>query len=121
MDDLFAGVTEKVEKSVIPTANVTKKSTPKKKPVAKVVSKKKSATKKVVAREVMPAGEIKIEKGIPIPTPRKKYPFFTMKVGESFFSDKPGVANLSSIHSRKGKEKFTCRKVEGGWRVWRVS
>ena len=121
MDDLFNGVTEKVEKSVTPVVNITKKPVEKKKPVPKKKPVTKMVAKKKFEKKVTPIGDIKIEKGIPLPIPRQRYPFATMKIGESFFSDKSGVQNLSSIYSKKGKAKFTCRKVEGGFRVWRVS
>lgn len=65
------------------------------------------------------AEEVKIDKGIPLPSPRQKYPFDKMKVGESFFSVKNSVVNLSSKHNKSGKAKFTCRKVKDGYRVWR--
>ena len=71
---------------------------------------------------------IKIEKGIPAPeytTPRQKYPFTQMDVGDSFFAPVPAVKlnNASARHKHLGK-KFTIRAVTengvAGARCWRV-
>jgi hypothetical protein len=66
---------------------------------------------------------IKIDKQIPIPNGRNKYPFAEMEIGDSFF-----VANVrsSNIQLRYYKPKqFTRRSVvkDGvqGVRVWRIA
>ncbi len=72
---------------------------------------------------------IKVEKNIRIPETSAKgrpsiYPFATMDVGDSFFLDGKAVASISPVaasHGQKYGKKFTCRTVEGGVRVWRIS
>jgi len=70
-----------------------------------------------------------IDKNVPVPDSRTlkstRYGFDKMEVGDSIFipSDKP----LPGIHSapcyyaiRHPGTKFTTRKVEGGYRIWRI-
>ena len=67
--------------------------------------------------------EIKIEKNIPIPKPRNKYPFALMDVGDSFFVPGKTASHLSgSIGNamRITSGKFVTRNIDGGVRVWRV-
>ena len=69
-----------------------------------------------------------IEKDVPTPTGAQrtaKYPFGKMEVGDSVFV--PSEKRLSGIHScatyyglRHPPKKFTTRKVEGGYRIWRI-
>ena len=78
-------------------------------------------------------GEIKIEKGVPMPTldhGNQKYPFPQMKVGDSFFlpfskSTKSTVrrllTNAAISWSRRHDCKFTVRQMDGGARCWRIS
>ena len=66
---------------------------------------------------------IKIESGVPIP-PKPGYPFKQLKVGESFFLDESSNERIlriqaASTGTRLGR-KFSVRKVEGGFRIWRV-
>ena len=73
----------------------------------------------------------KIEKGIPIAgIPRKehsKYPFKDMKINDSFFISDKDITRIKlqsavAYYSLKHLEwKSTVRKVEGGYRVWRIS
>ena len=67
--------------------------------------------------------EMKIEKGIPIPVKRKKYPFAEMEVGDSFFIEKKqstvSVACSWFVREVKPEWGFTCRKENNGVRVWR--
>lgn len=54
----------------------------------------------------------------------RKYPFSTMKVGDSFFLEgKLGTIAPSASQYNKSlaPKKFCCRTVEGGVRVWRVA
>lgn len=67
--------------------------------------------------------EYKIEKGIPVPDRRGggrpySYPFRHMEVGDSFLSE----VMLKCITSAQKQLGIKCvqRKVEGGYRVWRV-
>lgn len=62
---------------------------------------------------------MEIEKNIPIP-PRSKYPIDKMEVGDSISI--PGVGNISDV-IRKFKEmgwKFTSRKEDDHYRLWRT-
>lgn len=80
-----------------------------------------------------------IEKGLPIPEMLKKgrplagcnglYPFAQMEVGDSFLvpfspsrTSNPDVYSPLSHYMRRHPGKnFTCRKVDGGLRVWRIA
>lgn len=73
--------------------------------------------------------EIKIEKSIPIPTPRygfgvrkHNYPFADLQVGDSFFV--PGVKNLLGYAPKDAKGCLTTRTVTEngvkGQRIWRT-
>lgn len=73
--------------------------------------------------------QFKIESNIPIPGKlHAKYPFASMKVGDSFYAAgclKP--ARRSSLSSccvafaKRNKVKFTTRREGDGVRVWRVA
>lgn len=72
--------------------------------------------------------EFKIEKGIPVPSHRgapSKYPWEQMEVGDSFFVPAEDTTkNFGSLARTSGKRmgaKFTSRKLDGGWRVWRIA
>ena len=70
---------------------------------------------------------IKIEKNVPIPSHRGKYPFRDMKVGESFYYDN-GTSNYQCLYNasrifcirEKIDWKFTVRKEGEGARIWRT-
>ncbi len=66
-------------------------------------------------------GKIEIEKGIPIPPPRRhrksQYPWDSMEAGDSFFTTKPTGKNLAA--QRLGR-RFTVRREGDGRRVWRI-
>jgi hypothetical protein len=76
---------------------------------------------------------IQIEKNIPIPNQGKgkrsvKYPFMQMEKGDSFFIEceynkKNDNKLASSVYamSKKLGVQFTKQKVEGGYRIWRIS
>jgi hypothetical protein len=66
---------------------------------------------------------MQIEKNIPMPPTRiKKYPFSEMEVGDSFLTEKCSVrASACAFTERIDPEKkFATRKVECGFRVWRI-
>ena len=69
-------------------------------------------------------GEIKIEKGVPIP-PRdrghrsSKYPWATMEIGDSFFVPKAKMGSSASIAGKRYQRKFTTRPEGDGTRIWR--
>ena len=69
--------------------------------------------------------DISIDKGIPMPERRSGWGKFgntvrEMEVGDSVLVTERGdVPNLQASARRIGL-RMTSRKVEGGWRVWRV-
>lgn len=75
-------------------------------------------------------GEIKVESGIPLPAYARnnKYPWASLKVGDSFFVPHKGYKYVKSASYYRQKaygEKFAVRTVfeKGvvGVRVWRVA
>jgi len=70
---------------------------------------------------------LQIDSTVPMPEsrPRSRYPFAEMTVGDSFLVTDPGAAkNVRSaawMFSKRHSVRFSCRKVEGGWRVWRTA
>ena len=68
----------------------------------------------------------KIDSGIQFPDLRSKYPFHDMEVGDSIlFKDRPAADNarVSAMRYTKAHNpawKFSLRKVENGFRLWRV-
>lgn len=54
---------------------------------------------------------------------RSKYPLETMAVGDSFIVETPTVRSYLSKFSRYDEQgrKFATRRVEDGYRVWRLS
>lgn len=70
-----------------------------------------------------------IDRGVPLSKARtkKKYPFAQMQVGDSFFFEE--LTEVESAQaSGKGYSKrhnpefrMTRRKVEGGYRLWRIA
>ena len=66
--------------------------------------------------------EIKIEKGIQIPSHGNTlYPFSEMQVGDSFACKKANVRSIASLQAKKLGMKFTVRKQPEGYRVWRIA
>jgi hypothetical protein len=68
---------------------------------------------------------IDIDRGIPMPAPRRKspWPFDKMKVGDSFFIDasrKAAVKAAIQARQRATPERYATRTKEHGVRVWRV-
>jgi hypothetical protein len=73
---------------------------------------------------------IPIDKGIPLPALRKsdpdrdwkksgryKYPWTEMEVGDSFLSPKRPCLSIQSLMDGR---RYTQRKVNKGYRVWRI-
>lgn len=72
---------------------------------------------------------ITVEKGRPIPPPTKsKYPFRDMEIGDSFWvpdgrnaeATKNNVRSAATCYSRRNGGRFTVRRDNGGYRVWRT-
>lgn len=79
--------------------------------------------------KLIAANATAIEKGIPIP-PRPsgeanaKYPWRIMEIGDSFFIATTTPNQFYARASEKGRRYsrcFTCRKVDGGVRIWRTA
>ncbi len=75
--------------------------------------------------------EFKIEKGIPLPTPRNtkgisKFGFHKMEIGDSILIGSKNmesgqkISQAAGFHGRANNKKFVTRKAEGGVRVWRI-
>jgi hypothetical protein len=68
---------------------------------------------------------IEVDDTVPLPDERRlKYPFATMKPGQSFFvpgGDLHKVASAASHWSKTRGYRFTTRAVDGGIRCWRVA
>ena len=62
-------------------------------------------------------GKVEIEKGIPIPPKRGRYPWNNMEVGDSFFAIERVAASWAS---RRHGRRFSMRREGDGWRVWRI-
>jgi hypothetical protein len=74
-----------------------------------------------------------IESGVPLPPPscrtaanrkHRKLPFTRMSVGDSFFVSTGDPVSEARNMLTAGKHKgfgVTCRRVEGGIRVWRTA
>jgi hypothetical protein len=65
-----------------------------------------------------------IDKEVPFPT-KVKYPWNEMAIGDSFFvPHKKGKGNIYSLvhfHNRRNPEtEFAVRRVDDGYRVWRL-
>lgn len=78
---------------------------------------------------------IKIDKKIPMPKIThqgvKKYPFETMKIGDSFLfknnykdnriaCQRAGAIAATWVKANNSKRKFACRTVDGKIRIWRI-
>lgn len=68
----------------------------------------------------------KVEKGVPIPTPRqcnKKYPYDQMEPGDSFLVPEDEGQSAYVACRTWGKDagmEWTRRKTAAGWRIWRT-
>lgn len=69
-----------------------------------------------------------IEKNIPIPNSQtkigqSKYPFAQMQVGDSILASGPHPERACNSAYQYGKRfamKFAVRRVENGYRIWRI-
>jgi len=68
----------------------------------------------------------KIEPNVEYPDSRTRYPFIDMEVGDSIlFKEKPVADNarvsaIRFVQTYRPDWKFSLRKVENGWRLWRI-
>jgi hypothetical protein len=66
--------------------------------------------------------EYKIDRDIPLPLGRsERYPFSSMNIGESFFSEKMSARTASINYQKKHGGKFASRRENGGVRIWRIA
>lgn len=70
---------------------------------------------------------LEIDRGIDIPPSRTRYPFSEMEPGDSilFPTEKKAIsARVAAVRYAERHNpawRFTLRRVEGGWRLWRAS
>ena len=68
-----------------------------------------------------------IDQGIPLAIQKKRYPFARMVVGDSFFFEEltevESAQNAGYSYAKRHNPAFkmTRRKVEGGYRLWRIA
>ena len=66
--------------------------------------------------------KFKIEHNVPQPGP--KYPFAKMKPGDSFFfagkENRTKISNAAINYGKHHGMKFMVRKIERGYRCWRI-
>ena len=66
---------------------------------------------------------LEIEKNLPPPAERVKYPFKQMDVGDSFHVEGVNMQVMLNANYKAGKQlgmKFIARKDDNGIRVWRT-
>ena len=70
---------------------------------------------------------LQIESGIEYPENRVKYPFADMQPGDSILFKEASQGNsarvsaLRFVRMHQPDWKFRMRRVENGWRLWRVA
>ena len=71
--------------------------------------------------------EYKIKKGVKMPVSRRggplKYPWPSMKVGDSFFCNSKRqvvISRAAILYGKRHNMKFATRKEKDGVRVWRI-
>lgn len=73
------------------------------------------------------AQAIQIEPGVAFPGNRVTYPFGDMEPGDSFFladvkkANAARVASIRFMRFHQPKWVFKLRRVDGGWRLWRLA
>ena len=67
---------------------------------------------------------LEVEKSVPLPEGKKRYPYASMDVGDSFFVGDGKLQVVCNANYRASKRlgmQFIARKEAQGVRVWRVS
>lgn len=67
---------------------------------------------------------MKVEKGIPIPDEKVRYPYEELEVGDSFLVVDESIHNVCNKNVRAGRKlgiRLTARSVTNGVRVWRTA
>jgi hypothetical protein len=65
---------------------------------------------------------IKIDKNVPVPNNRNKYPWSDLKVGDSFYVDRDISwfrTQVSRANATRKPKHFVIRKEGDGCRIWR--
>jgi len=68
-----------------------------------------------------------IDSGVEMPMGRTKYPFSDMLLGDSILFTKfkqansARVAALRFVRAHAPERRFQLRRVENGWRLWRMA
>jgi hypothetical protein len=66
---------------------------------------------------------VEINKDVPLPVDKRRYPYGVMEIGDSFFVDGGKLQLVCNNNYRSGKRlnrKFIARREQEGVRVWRV-
>lgn len=65
---------------------------------------------------------MKIDKNVPIPANRNKYPFRDMDVGDSFLieGDLAKTRGAATNWGKANNKKFSIQNTEEGYRCWRI-
>jgi len=71
-------------------------------------------------------GVIAIDRDIPVPPPRRKYPIYDLKVGESFAVPADKAPSFGGIihycRSKFPKRRFRySAQADGTYRLWRIA
>jgi len=67
---------------------------------------------------------LEVEKSVPLPEGKKRYPYASMDIGDSFFVGAGKLQVVCNANYRASKRlgmQFIARKEPEGIRVWRVS
>jgi len=67
---------------------------------------------------------IEVDKTVPVPEGKKRYPYASMEVGDSFFVDSGKLQVVCNANYRASKRlgmQFIARKEPEGVRVWRTN
>lgn len=70
---------------------------------------------------------VSIDRDVPMPPIRHRFPFYSMKIGDSFgFPFDPGLRNTISVAAhfyakRHPGRRFSVRRKDGEIRCWRIS
>jgi hypothetical protein len=65
---------------------------------------------------------IKIDRAVPLPSKRGKWPFAALKVGESFtvpLMQAPSMRATAAVTGKRLKKHFTVRREGDNFRCWR--
>jgi len=67
---------------------------------------------------------LEVDKTVPLPEGKKRYPYASMEVGDSFFVDSGKLQVVCNANYRASKRlgmQFIARKEPEGVRVWRTN